>query len=44
MFLELTKVKLYLKQSILLKMSKFIISALEKLDSSYAPVEDQNEI
>jgi len=36
MFLELNKVKLYAREQLILKISKFFINAFERLDSSYA--------
>lgn len=36
MFLELNKVKLYAREQIILKISKYFITALDRLDSSYA--------
>ena len=36
MFLELNKIKLYAREQLILKISKFFITALERLDSSYA--------
>lgn len=43
MFLELTKVKLYAREEIILKISKYFISALERLDSSYAPTDQPKQ-
>ncbi len=40
MYLVLTKVKLYVRQPVILKISEYFITALERLDVSYATVSE----